>query len=188
MSFYGNRRFLCKDRRLKAHSFPNLQSVSLLEWVIFVPHRRLHGDLLSRQMCIRDRLSPPGKQKAPKPRHPSRVVIGSGAGLMGRWLRRFDIHNAFFSAPPAIHRKIMGNGVVQELQDLALSADRAHKPSVPYGQFIRFRGILQPFHRLSLFPLGLLQMVSRQIKDARAIPFSAYAVVFGLSSAPSFPA
>lgn len=105
---------------------------------------------------------------------------------MGRWLRRFDIHNAFFPAPPAIHRKIMGDGVVQELQDLALSADRAHKPSVPYGQFIRFTGILQLFHRLSLFPLGLLQMVSRQIKDARAIPFSACAVVFGLSSAPSF--
>ena len=71
------------------------------------------------------------KQKAPKPRHPTdRVVIGSGAGLCGLWLRRIDIHNGLLSAALALHGQVSDGCVRAELQQLPPPADWADRPSV----------------------------------------------------------
>ena len=70
-------------------------------------------------------------KKAPEPRHPiNRVIIGSGAGLYGRWLRRIDIHDGLLPASLALAGQVSGGGVRSELQQLTLAAHRANHPSV----------------------------------------------------------
>ena len=92
------------------------------------------------------------KQKAPKPRHPiARVVIGSGAGLLGRWLRRIDIHKALLPTALALAGQVSGGGVRPELQELSLTAHWTDYPSIPYDKFttthVRLQTFLPPFFR-----------------------------------------
>ena len=76
-------------------------------------------------------LSPPGKQKSARATTPDhRVIIGSGAGLYGRWLRRIDIHDGLLPASLALAGQVSGGGVRSELQQLTLAAYRANHPSV----------------------------------------------------------
>lgn len=86
------------------------------------------------------------KQKAPKPSIPfPRVIFGSGAGLMGRWLRRSNIHDAFLSAAFALHGQVPGGCIRQELEELSLAADWADGPSTFHRYSIRFFLIYQGF-------------------------------------------
>ena len=92
------------------------------------------------------------KQKAPKPRHPTvRVVIGSGAGLLGRWLRRIDIHKTLLSATLALAGQVSGGGVRPKLQELSFAAHWTDHPSVSYDKFttthVRLQTFFPPFPR-----------------------------------------
>ena len=68
-------------------------------WLLTWPER-LHGH----------GLSPPGKTKSAQATTTRLGVIGSGAGLIGLWLRRFNIRNRFSSAPFAHARQVTNDG------------------------------------------------------------------------------
>ena len=78
------------------------------------------------------------KQKRPNPSTPHWVLHGSGAGLFGRWLRRFDIHDGFLLAKLAHSRQTPNAGVGVDFQNLPSPAHRAHDPSVLGDQSITF--------------------------------------------------
>ena len=78
-------------------------------------------------------LSPPGKTKSAQATAPLLGWnIGSGAGLFGRWLRRFDIHECLLPTALALSGQVPGDGIRPDLQDFSLLAYRTDNPSVLY--------------------------------------------------------
>ena len=136
--------------------------------------------------ALRPRAITSGQNKK-RPSHDPNLsgFIGSGAGLSGRWLRRFDIHDGLLPASFALARQILGRSVRPDFQEFPLPAHWTDDPSILYDQFSRLPPILQPFHAHFIPFTQMIQVVSRQIKDARAIPFSVCAVAWSLSSPPS---
>ena len=84
-------------------------------------------------------------KKRPSHPHPIGLFHGSGAGLFGRWLRRFNIHVGLLSAKFAFAWQVARSGVGIYFQDFTFSADGADHPSVLYAKFITFQMFPQCF-------------------------------------------
>ena len=69
-------------------------------------------------------------KKTPEPFTPLRVLHGSGAGLCGRWLRRFDIHKRFMPAAFTFARHMVTGCVWCELEDFSFPAHWTDNPSI----------------------------------------------------------
>lgn len=112
-----------------------------------------------------------GKNKSAQATTPIRAIIGSGAGLFGRWLRRFDIHDTFLSAVLAPDGPVSCLAVRPHTILCRSAADGTDNTSILVDQFTRFWDLLQGTFLLFYSPVRLLTLVSRlKMTKRRSLP------------------